>query len=248
MPGLRHPPKPAADTKASNRRYSIISALAVLVTIVAVAAALGDIADPTVTAPTPPPPSTETPTTSVPPSDPVTEADPVLVDLTDAEVTASAERSSVVLRCHRQQGLDIVTLYTAEMLIDGDMNTGWGAGEDDGTGQSIRIDFGRPVDLAAVGLTPGFAKIGPRSTHDCQAVDAFPFNAFVPLVQYRFDDGSVIKQFFEQRKDLQTMDIVEELGAPVHTQTVEITILETVFPEGYTQDTILSEAAFWEQP
>ncbi len=145
---------------------------------------------------------------------------------------ATAERRSVKLACTGEP-----TSYDAEKLIDGDLDTGWGASSGDGSGQSITVTFRDPVQLTEVGLTPGFAKIGPREDKNCRRVSAFPHNRFVESVRYRFDDGTSVEQEFEERADLQML--------PVNTITrrVRITILETSRP-GADNDTIISEARF----
>ena len=153
--------------------------------------------------------------------------------LTPVSAVGSAERDGVSLRC---TGTFIP--YTAEQLIDGDPSTGWGAGADDGTGEHVTLTFEGPVRLTSVGLTPGYAKIGPRQDTNCRPVDAFPLNRWVPEVSYTFDDGTSVTQSFEERPQLQTMPV------DVITTTVVIRILETVLPPDADDDTILSEAAF----
>ncbi len=146
---------------------------------------------------------------------------------------ATAERNAVNLRC----GGAFVD-YVAGNLIDGDADTGWGASNTDGAGESITISFDRDVRLTEVGMTPGYTKVGPRSDADCQDVFAYPYNRFVVGVRYAFDDGSVVEQRFEDRGEMQT------IGVDTVTSSVTITILETD-RHGKDDDTIISEAHFW---
>ncbi len=171
-----------------------------------------------------------------------TVAAPVPEAIQPESAVATAERSSVILRCDREL-LDNPprTFYGAEFLIDGDLNTGWGAGQDDGTGESVTLFLPGEFFVTSVGLTPGFAKVGPRFDAACESVPAFPHNGFVRRVRYTFEDGSTVIQDFEESPDLQRLDL-EEAGGPFLTSTVQITLLEVVFPPGSDPDTILSEA------
>ena len=180
-----------------------------------------------------------TTTTTVPLST-TTTLPPTEISLSSATVSASGVRTSVRLRCTGE-----LTHYTPDLLIDGDLDTGWGAGQDNGEGESVAIDFGRDVQLTQIGLTPGFAKVGPRRDNDCRDTSAFGYNAFVSQVRYTFGDGSSVVQDFAERPDLQVIDLVAETGGFVSTRTVRITILDVEFPPGADRDTILSEAAFW---
>lgn len=148
--------------------------------------------------------------------------------------TATASRRPVDLRCTGQR-----ITYTADNLTDGDEQTGWGAGENDGTGQSATVRFGREVLLTRIGLTPGYTKIGPRSDQGCAPTLAWDFNRFVTSVRYTFDDGNSVVQQFGDFPELQYTDV------NVVTSSVRITILGTSLPPGADDDTILSEAVFY---
>lgn len=165
------------------------------------------------------------------PGEPV---EPVVVQqLRPVLATATAERDSVFLRC-----TGAFVPYGAENLIDGDVDTGWGASAGDGSGQSVTVTFDEPVHLTRVGLTPGFTKTGPRKDRGCAETFAFPLNRFVRAVRYSFDDGQTVRHDFEQRPGLQFLSV------DTTTREVRITILETYRPPGADNDTILSEAQF----
>jgi serine/threonine protein kinase len=144
-------------------------------------------------------------------------------------------RSAVLRKCSGQR-----KSFASSYLIDGDNDTGWGASSGDGSGASITVGFGRPTRLTSVGLTPGFLNIAARSDLGCgEPVNAFTYNRFVEQVEYRFDDGSVVVQAFEQRPEMQRMQIT-----PITTTNVKITIMSTRRIPPADNDTIISEAAF----
>lgn len=154
--------------------------------------------------------------------------------LQPVSAVASNIRAGVNLRCPPHNFIS----YDPSLLIDGNENTGWGASSSDGTGESITVSFANERHLTSVGLTPGYTKFGPRADQNCAAVSAFPFNRFVTAVEYRFDDGSVVRQDFQQTPGMQTIPVDEV------TRSVTITILGTVRPTNADDDTIISEAAF----
>lgn len=240
------PPAPAAPPPSSSAATRIALAAAVVVAIVVVigvvlfatssddggdtastdesAAGQGDQADPTPTSAGSDTTDATTATTA--------DIEPVSTPLEPTSATASNERESVNLRCTGEP-----VAYTASQLVDGNLQTGWGASSGDGSGASVRIEFAGPRHLTTVGLTPGYLRVGPRQDQGCTDVNAFRFNRFVPRVEYRFDDGSTVVQSFTQTAELQTMPV------DVVTAAVTITLLETV-QWGADSDTILSEAEF----
>jgi len=158
---------------------------------------------------------------------PTTRPAPVEI-LNPVRVTPTNTRDSVELRCGGTAD------YGAWNLFDGNPNTGWGASASDGTGQSVRMDFGGPVRLAQVGITPGFTKVGLRFDQGCASVNAFPFNHFIAEVQWTFDDGSSVNQTFEQRGTLQFTRV------DTTTRSVTMTIVRTELPPGADPDTVIS--------
>ena len=147
-----------------------------------------------------------------------------------SQISASAERSPVNLYCTGE-----AANYIAENLIDGDFNTGWGAGQDNGTGQSVHMVLPGPTWITEIGLTPGFTKIGPRRSADCASASAFGENRFVHHVRFSFDDGTFVEFVYQQSPDIQYFPV------DVITERVDMVILETVLPPGADDDTILSE-------
>ena len=159
-------------------------------------------------------------------------ADPEL--LRPSVVWASNERRPVSpLRCGGSNS------FEAGLLVDGDLDTGWGASSGDGAGESVVLDFGRDVELSRVGLSPGYLRVAPRYSNDCRLTPAFEYNRLVTEVAYTFDDGSVAVQDFVAEPAVQEMAI-----EPRITRFVTVTILSTS-PQVEDDDTILSEAVFY---
>ena len=174
---------------------------------------------------------TETAVTTSLPQD-TTAPPPAVTPLVPASISATATRPPVPqLLCGGSNS------FEPELLIDGDANTGWGAGTGDGTGESVTVTFAEEVHLTQIGLSPGYLRLAPRSDQDCQDVLAFEYNRFVDAVEYRFDDGSVLRHDFVREPSIQTLDVGD-----VVTRSVTITILST--QAGTDDDTILSEAVF----
>jgi len=169
---------------------------------------------------------------SPPPSTAATPGEPRPVIPLNAQ--ASAVRPAVSKLACTQQRNDFVATH----LIDGDPQTGWGAGRGNGAGEWVEISFGEPVLLSRIGLTPGYNRVAPRSDQGCATVSAFAFNRYVSRVRYRFDDGSDVVVDLPGVADVVWTDVA------VRTETVVIELLETVQPSGSDNDTILSDAYF----
>ena len=126
----------------------------------------------------------------------------------------------------------------ATNLIDGDPQTGWGAGRGDGAGERITVTFDRSVLLTKVGLTPGYNRVAPRSDVGCDTVNALSFNRFVNRVRFEFDDGTIVAADLPGIADVVWTDVF------VRTKSVVIHLVETTRPSGADDDTILSDAYF----
>jgi hypothetical protein len=177
------------------------------------------------------PPDDVTTTTSTVDAGATTTSAPVSVIVQPIGAQASATRPAVSqLRCGGSNRFD------AELLIDGDVNTGWGASVTDGSGEYVDITFDGEIHLTEVGMTPGYLRVAPRYDQGCADVLAFDYNRFIDAVEYRFDDGSTVVQYFEQVPTMQTIDV------DVVTHTVRITVLRTT--RTVDDDTIISEAFF----
>ena len=154
------------------------------------------------------------------------------------DVSASNTRESVAsLRCTRQP-----LGYYGDQLIDGDPQTGWGASKSDGSGQTARFNFGGSKQISTVGITPGYIRVAERADANCAVVSAFPYNRFVDSVRWEFEDGSSEVQTFEQRGEMQTIEVNKQ------TSFVRMVILSTTRPPGADDDTVISEAEFTGTP
>jgi hypothetical protein len=121
--------------------------------------------------------------------------------------------------------------YDATNVVDGRADTAWRTAGD-ASGQSLYFDFGRPVDLATVGLIPGYAK-----TDAATGADRFVQNRRVVSVAWTADDGFSLVQDFRDQRTLQTVAFDRT------TTTLTLTILATTAP-GDRDFTALSEAEF----
>lgn len=146
--------------------------------------------------------------------------------------TATAEREPISrLRCGGSAS------YVASNIIDGDWNTGWGASEGDGSGQSVEIDFGRQVNIQTIEITPGYLKVGPRQDQGCADVSAFRYNRRILAVTYTFDDGSTVSQQLADQATYQSVTVDKV------SSRVAIRIDGTV-QWGTDSDTIISDVRF----
>jgi hypothetical protein len=93
------------------------------------------------------------------------------------------------------------TTYSADNLLDGDRSTAWRT-KGDGEGVSIDLTWPRRARILEVGLVPGYAKSDPASR-----TDRFPLNRRIEEVRWRFDDGTVVTQQFQDTPRLQTMTV-----------------------------------------
>jgi hypothetical protein len=121
--------------------------------------------------------------------------------------------------------------YDATNVVDGRADTAWRTAGDAST-QSLHFTFGRPVQLATVGLIPGYAKTDPAT-----GVDRFTQNRRVLQVAWTADDGYSVVQDFRDERTLQTVPFERT------TTTLTLTILRTT-PPGERDFTALSEVEF----
>lgn len=248
-------PEPVGEPAAP--RTATVAVIAALAVVVVVILAVGAIvlfsasdsdtdarsAGAEATAPDPttsPDPNTgPTPTTSQPVGTSTTTSTttvaPTSGPLTPVSASASSEQSGVNSIC-----TDEFFTFPARHAIDGDEQTGWGTAPDDGTGESLVVDFGRTVHVTSVGATPGYTKIGPNADIGCQAETRFYDNRVVTSARWTFDNGDSVVQDFTVTPRVQPMNV------DVDTRRVTFEILGTV-PGGGPEtdsDTIISEVRF----
>ncbi|HKO97820.1 MAG TPA: discoidin domain-containing protein [Pyrinomonadaceae bacterium] len=142
---------------------------------------------------------------------------------TPMKITASA--SSVRLAVQSNT-------YYAENAIDGKRTTAWIEGGDGaGTGEWIRFDFDREINLHRILFQPGYFK----SSY------AWGQNNRLASVTAQFSDGSSRELTFADRMESQKIDV-----GNVRTRWVKFVINSVYY--GTDPDTALSEIAFeWDQ-
>lgn len=107
--------------------------------------------------------------------------------------------------------------YEAVQMHDGLPATTWRM-PGDGTGAVITITLPRPTVVSRVGLINGYAK-------RVSGVDWYPNNRRILSARWSFDNGSSILQTFDQRPDLQQIELTPGL-----TRTVTLTISAVTAP------------------
>lgn len=150
-----------------------------------------------------------------------------------AEITASATRPSANLYCTGE-----LMSYRAQNLLDGDPDTGWGAGRGDGTAQSVDVTFDGPRHIRRISISPGYLRVGPRRDLGCTDVSAFRYNRIITGVRYDFDDGTSVVQQLDADPTMQSINV------DVVSTSARVTILGTVLPPGADTDTIISDLQF----
>lgn len=110
-------------------------------------------------------------------------------------------------------------LYTADQTIDGRMDTAWRV-PGDGQFASVTLSFSQAVQLSALGIVPGYAKVDPVSGED-----RFAQNRRVSRVRLSFTGGISVEATLADRPELQTITF-----DPVVTSHVTVVVLETTAP------------------
>jgi hypothetical protein len=179
------------------------------------AAATGSARDPGTAPPAAPPATEATAATTVPAR-----------DLTaDISAVASATAPDNV------DDAGTPTTYTVDNLLDGTFSTAWRV-EGDGDGVTIDLRLPGPSHLTEVGLVPGYAKVDPAS-----GKDRFPLNRRIDEVSWRFDDGKVLHQRFEDAPRLQAIPV------DVTAASVTIEIISTVLGDPDYDYTAISDVS-----
>lgn len=109
--------------------------------------------------------------------------------------------------------------YPATNMLDGRRDSAYRLAGD-ATGTVIRFDLGADRVVTAVGLVNGYAKVDGDT-------DWYPLNRRIEQAEWRFADGTVVKQELVSTPDLQAMQI-----APETTGWVELRLVEVSKPGG----------------
>lgn len=122
--------------------------------------------------------------------------------------------------------------YGAPNTLDGDPATAWRC-NGDAIGESVRFRFDDPVDVAEVGLVPGYAKTDPAS-----GADRFTENNRITRVRWTLADGVVVEQNLDpDDRGLQTVRVPR-------TATDEILLEILAVDQGPRNTTAISDVAF----
>jgi tRNA A-37 threonylcarbamoyl transferase component Bud32 len=129
------------------------------------------------------------------------------------QVTASSTAPSST------DGAGNVVTYVPANVIDGDVETAWRA-PGDGHGVTLTLLFDNPVDVARIGLIPGYAKSDPAT-----GVNRFEQNRIVRAVRYELPGRPPIDQELKPEAVRQSVRV----GATTTRITIEI---ESTTPPG----------------
>ena len=94
--------------------------------------------------------------------------------------------------------------YEPALAHDGDLTTAWRC-PGSGTGESITLQLSQELQVAELGLVPGYAKTDPRS-----GADRYAENNRLTMVRWTFPDGTTIEQELDgspDNRELQTIRI-----------------------------------------
>jgi hypothetical protein len=131
---------------------------------------------------------------------------PVAVDAISADCTAPPGRDSA--------GRTVT--YVPENAIDAKADTAWRC---NGTavGQKLTLRMGSDVDLAEVGLVPGYAKTDPES-----GVDRYAENNRIASVRWTLGDGESIVQRLDTDRSSRAVQLLRVPRTTTDTITLEI--------------------------
>ena len=119
-----------------------------------------------------------------------------------------------------QNGCGEQVVYQASQVVDGSPETAWRV-PGDGRGATLTVSIGAPAHVTAVGLIAGYDKVDR-----CTNADRFVQMRRITKVRWRFDDGTVAEQTFQDSRNLQVLPV------DVVTARVVIEVVSTsVAPE-----------------
>ncbi len=106
------------------------------------------------------------------------------------------------------------TTYVAENLLDGDRDTAWRM-PGDGTDSEIVIVLAERTVVSGVGLINGYAKKE-------QGYNGYKANRRVRLVEWVFDDGTVVEQRLRKTRKLQAVSVDDVLTGTITLRLVSV--------------------------
>ncbi|MGO4255624.1 NADase-type glycan-binding domain-containing protein [Marmoricola sp. RAF53] len=139
--------------------------------------------------------------------------------------------------CTARPGVDSAgkpVRYRAANTLDGDPSTAWRC-DGDAVGEKLRFALPDDVEVAEVGLVPGYAKTDPAS-----GTDRYAENNRITQVRWTFGDGSVVEQTLDPDPKKRS---VQTLRVPA-TATHEVTLEILAVAPGPRNTTAISEVRF----
>lgn len=109
--------------------------------------------------------------------------------------------------------------YDASNMLDGVPSTAWRA-PGDGTGLALTFTLRDPTELHRVGLVNGYAKTSTDAKG--REFDWYLGNRRIEAVVWVFDDGTKVRQTFEEKRDLQMVDVGDEVTSKVVCRIVKV--------------------------
>lgn len=106
-------------------------------------------------------------------------------------------------------------------MVDGVPSTAWRT-VGDATGATITFTLAEASSIRRVGLINGYARQVPSGA---TLVDWYPNNRRITLVEWAFDDGTVVQQDLKEKVKLQRLTI-----DPVTTTSVQLRVLRVTAP------------------
>ena len=147
------------------------------------------------------------------------------------DLTASASAAASATAADGVDGAGNPTNYAAANVLDGDPTTAWRM-DGDGTGAVLDFSFPQPVQLSAVGLVNGFAKVDPGD-----GTDRYPQGRRITHVTWTIGDLSVPQDLADGVRDLQTIPIERRNATEV---TLRIDAVTAPGDPGYDR-TVISD-------
>jgi len=109
--------------------------------------------------------------------------------------------------------------YEPALSHDGDLTTAWRC-PGDGTGESVTLQLSKELQVAELGLVPGYAKTDPRN-----GADRYAENNRLTLVRWTFPNGDTIEQELDgspDNREMQTIRIDPVLADEVVLEVLSV--------------------------
>ena len=106
--------------------------------------------------------------------------------------------------------------YEPALSHDGDLTTAWRC-PGDGAGESITLQLSKELQVAELGLVPGYAKTDPRN-----GADRYAENNRLTVVRWTFPDGDTIEQELDGSPDNREMQTIRIDPVLAHEVVLEV--------------------------